>query len=211
MHRQSAKTVGGTWQLTLLAALLVFAGCGGASSGNSATDPGAPSETSPIHFKSPGVRANRLIRSNVNCGAGSLWLPLKWGPVPPGTKELAVYIGRFKYVEAGGTRKLVVPFADLISHVNPSVRGIAANTIPEGAAWSHFGQNCLPVRRGQKILQEVFALDRTRPERPMKRGLAKRLTEEALAEGKAGAGPRSPGRLTEDAAGIGRFTAIYGP
>ncbi len=207
MHLNLLKAIGVVSAPCLLAVTLASVGCGSGSE--------ASSGTSTISFKSPAVRADGVIRSSTSCGAGSLWLPLRWGPVPSGTKELAVYIGRFKYKKVHGTRKLVVPFADLVSHIDPSVRQIPANTIPEGAEWSYFGKtSCPPARTGQNVLQEVFALDRTRTKgslRELNPRLATRLTEEALSGDDPSSSSRSAGTLTEDAAAIGLFTATYGP
>jgi hypothetical protein len=181
--------------------VLALAGCGG----------GSP-ETSTIDLRSPAVLADGTIRASTSCGAGSLWLPLKWGAVPSGTKELAIYMGRFKYKKVDGARKLIVPFADLVSQIDPSQHGLAANTIPSGAAWSDFGQlSCPPARKGQNVLQEVLAFDRARPNRQLDPLLAARLTKEALEAGVADTSPRSPGALTDEATGIGRIIATYGP
>ncbi len=167
-------------------------------------------ETSTIHFKSPAVGADGVIRADYECGAGTLWLPTKWGPIPPQTEELAVYIGRFKYKKVDGEKKLVVPFADLISHIKPSVRHIAANTFPPGISWSALGSNSCPTARlGQNILMELFAFDQSTSSRELNSRVATRLTEEALSGSDAES--RVPGRLTQDAAGRGQFIATYGP
>jgi hypothetical protein len=195
MHRNSVNTL----MCGVLVAVVV-AGCGESSS-----------QPSIIDFKSPAVQANGIIRPDVKCGAGSLWLPLEWGSVPADTKELAVYIGRFKYEKTATGRKLLVPFADLISRIRPSVHRIPANTLPDGVSWSAFGPNsCPPKREGQNILQELFALDRTKSTRELDNRLAIKLTEEALHAGRPGASRPAPGELMQDAVGIGRFTTTYG-
>jgi phosphatidylethanolamine-binding protein (PEBP) family uncharacterized protein len=138
-------------------------------------------------------------------------MPLEWGAVPSGTKELAIYIGRFKYEKTEQGRKLVVPFAELVSPISPSLRQNPASNLPQGAGWSYFGFSCPPKRTGQHFLEAIFALDRPRGERTLSRRLATRLTEEALDDGEARGNTRSPGALTEDAVGVGRFIATYGP
>ena len=200
MHYRSLTAIGAT--LGMLAAVGAFSGCG--STEPSTAPAGAADRV--IHFESPAVGRSGLIAPTTRCGAGSLWLPLKWGPLPPGTKELAIYIGRFEYKSSGGRLKLVVPFADLVYHIEPGRNGNAANTIPEGAAWSFFGPlSCPPVREGQKILQEVFALNRTRYRRELTQESATHLTEEAL--GMSPPGAAQP--LGHDLIGVGRFTATY--
>ncbi len=181
------------------AATLGVVGCGGGS------DP----VTSVIELKSPEAWPNGKLKPSVFCGWGSLWVPLEWRDVPEETKELAIMLARFKYVNEGGKRKVVVPFADLISKFKPSERKLVANVLPQGVSWSWFGTNCLPPK-GQKILLEVFALDTVR-DREMDNRLATRLAEEALEHPKPIEGPRSPGELTSDTAAIGRLIVTYGP
>lgn len=173
---------------------------------------GSPPTTSAIDLKSPGVKANGELKPNVRCGWGSLWVPLEWGTVPDGTKELAILLARFEYAQGQGKRKPIVRFADLVSEFKPSERRLVANVLPEGVSWSYFGTNCVTSGKGQHLLLEVFALDRIRT-RSMKRRLATRLTEEALADPKPTEGPRSAGELTEDATGVGRLitTTFTGP
>jgi hypothetical protein len=201
MMREELGAVRCVLGLGLIGAAIALASCGGG---------GGSSVTSVIDLKSSGVQANGELKPSVRCGWGSLWVPLKWGDVPEDTKELAVYLGRFKYVKENGKRQAAVQFADLVSKFKPTERELVANVLPEDVGWSYFGTNCLPAGQGQgqHLLLEVFALDRIR-ERKMDRRLAQRLTDEALADPNATEGPRSPGELTEDAAAIGRVITTY--
>jgi hypothetical protein len=198
-----------TWEWFCALALVALAtGCAGSSSSTKLA-----SRTQPIDFESTAVLTNGAIRPGVSCGSGSLWLPLKWGEVPTGTVELAVYIGRYEYKQTKDGRELRVPFGDLLSRIDPTLRGIAANTVPQGATWSTFGApSCPPVRRGQHVLQELFALDRSLAQRELGPRLATRLTKEALrANGEVEESVKTPGALTGDAVGVGRFFATYAP
>lgn len=187
--------------LAALLALLWASGCGSDSS-----------QIAVIPLESPGgVGANGFLSSSVRCGSGSLWLPLKWGAVPDGTKELAIYLGHFKR-DPGGQRKPVVTFADLVYHISPSLHQNEANYIPDKAQWTTVGEPSCPAPWGNlEIVQAVFAFDRTRV-RHLTREEATRLTEEALKE-KRGSRPVSgpPGPLREDAAGVGTFVTGYAP
>lgn len=200
MRGGSKKPARYTWGLGLVTAVLALASCGGGSS----------PAISVIDLKSPGLQANGELKPSTRCGWGSLWVPLEWGKLPEDTKELAIYLGRFKYDRENGKRKVVVHFADLVSKFKPTEHQLVANVLPEGVSWSSFGTNCLPPARGrgQSILLEVFALDRVR-QRTMKRNLATRLTEEALADPNPTEGPRSPGELTGDAVAVGRLITPY--
>ena len=189
------------WIAGFVAVALAGGGCGDSASSTPAT--------TTIDFKSPAVNANGIIPPSHPCGGGALWLPLEWGSVPSDTKELAIYIGRFRYDKAGGAKKLIVPFGELISGIEPSLRQNPASVLPEGASWSYFGVSCPPERSGQHVLQIIFALDRARPESNLDKRLATRLTEEALDHEWSNGNQRSPGSLTEDAVGIGQFTATF--
>src|SRR3954451_19507537 len=198
-REESGKGTWGAWGLGLIVVALMLGGCGGSDT----------PMTSVIPLKSPGVEANGVLKPSVFCGYGSLWVPLKWGKVPEDTKELAILLARFKYVKEGGVRKLVVPFADLVSKFKPTEHELVANVLPEGISWSYFGVNCIH-RKGQRILLEVFALDRIH-HRGMRQPLATRLTEEALKHPHPIESPRSPGILTSDTTAVGRVIATYGP
>lgn len=198
MREESKKAV--RYVCALIAAMTVM--------GLAACGSGEEPITSVLDLKSPGAKANGVLKPSVFCGWGSLWVPLEWGKVPEGTKELAIMLARFKYVNEGDKRKVVVPFADLVSKFRPSERQLVANVLPGGVSWSYFGKNCIP-RRGQNLLLQVFALDTARP-REMNKRLATRLTEEALADTHSHEYPRSPGKLTEDATAVGQLIVTYG-
>jgi len=199
MMREGYKTaVQHVFVAAVVAMAIGPAGCGGSST----------PVTQTIDLKSSGMQANGELEPSVRCGWGSLWIPLEWGEVPEDTKELAIYLGRFKYAKGNGERKVDVQFSDLVSKFKPTERQLTANVLPAGISWSYFGSNCIPNGKGQHVLLEVFALDRIR-DRVMKRGLATRLTEEALAYPNPTESPRSPGELTEDATAIGRLITTY--
>lgn len=201
MQGDSKKAAKVAWGLGLLVAVLALTGCGGSSS----------PVTSVIDLKSKEVHSDGTLDPSVRCGWGSLWIPLEWGEVPDGTKELAILLGRYQYVKENGKRKAVVKFADLVSKFRPTEHRLVANVLPSGVSWSSFGINCVTQSKGQHILLEVFALDQIR-HRTMNPRLATRLTEEALADPHPTEGPRSPGDLTADAAAVGRlFTTFTGP
>src|SRR5689334_11854496 len=200
MMREELKRIGRNacaYVLVATVTVLGLAGCGG-------SDP----VTATIDLKSPGVRPNGELKPSIRCGWGSLWVPLEWGAVPDGTKELAVLLTRFKSVNEGDGQKPVVFFTDLVSKFKPTEHRLVANVLPEGVSWSYFGNNCVPSAKGQHLLLEVFALDNVR-NRKIDRRLATRLTEEALSDPNASEGPRSPGELTEDTAAVGRLITTY--
>jgi hypothetical protein len=154
------------------------------------------------------LQANGELKPSTRCGWGSLWVPLQWGEVPKNTKELAVYLGRFKYAKEHGKQRVIVQFADLVSKFKPTEHRLLANVLPEGISWSDFGTNCVTAQRGQKLLLEVFALDRVGP-RLITRPQATRLTEEALAHPQPTEGGPPPGEPLQGAKAVGRLITGY--
>lgn len=202
MNRKNSGGKETLWPLGLIVAILGLAGCGSASSDSPAL--------STIDLKSPALRPNGELKQSVRCGWGSLWIPLEWGEVPDDTKELAIYLGRFKYANEHGRRKVVVQFADLVSKFKPTEHRLVANVLPEGVSWSHFGANCVTPRRGQNLLLMVFALDRVRVgERQITRPLATRLTEEALARPQPTGEAQPLDKLVQDTTAVGRLITRY--
>lgn len=194
----------------LFAIALMFAGCGQTSSEGSLR----------IQFGSPAIRPNGEIASSYRCGLGSVWLPLKWDAVPADTAELVLYFGQFSDETVAGTRRVEVPFAILIADIDPSVRSIPTNTLPEGVVPSYYrpSNSCPPKRRGQSVVLQLFALDDT--QQLAREGIASasldseaaiELTEEALAPGESEPSSDLAATLTNEALAIGRFTATYGP
>lgn len=184
----------------LIAAILVLAGCGGASSDSPTL--------SAVALESPALQANGELKPSTRCGWGSLWVPLQWGKVPKNTKELAVYLGRFKYADEHGKQRVVVQFADLVSKFKPTEHRLVANVLPEGISWSSFGTNCVTARKGQHLLLEVFALGRI-DRRLITRTQATRLTEEALAHPQPTEGAQPPSKPVQDATAVGRLITGY--
>lgn len=188
------------------AVALMLVGCGQQSSSQT------PAGGSSIELSSPAVGADGVISPHVKCGAGTIWLPLKWGSIPSETEELILYFGRVRRVAVDGAQRIRVPFADMLSGINPELHGMAANTFPLGAEPLNFGfaENCLPVRTGQKLLVELFALDHPQGVPPNDEFVT-RLAEEALGVAQYATASKAASEFREDALATGRFTAIYGP
>jgi hypothetical protein len=198
------------WGLTTLTAGLILAGCG-----SSDEEP----QSAKIRFESPAVLPDGEISRSYECGFGSMWLSLEWGPPPAGTKELVIYFGR--YIDDGaGSQGFTVPFGILITEIDPTVREIAPNTLPEGAVPVAYrpSNSCPSAREGQNVVLQLFALDE---ERELTREGSSsavldtesviQLTEDALGMEPSGETSELATTLTEEALGSGSFTATYGP
>jgi hypothetical protein len=189
--------------LISIGAALAIVGCGGGSSSSPLT--------SVIALKSPDVAANGVTKPGIQCGFGPMWLNFEWSKPPDDTKELAIYFGRFKYVRGKHGRRPYLTYADLFSGVKPSLRQLPANEVPEGAQWSYIGKSCPEQRSGQGLIAEILALNRAAAPREMKRPLATRLAEEALADPHPHEVPPTPGELTREVVAVGRLIAFDGP
>jgi len=186
-------------QLLGLAVAILLVVCGQGSS-----------DSSTIRLKSPAVEADGLISAHYRCGAGTIWLPLRWGAIPSDTKELALYFGQFKREPAKGHRVNVL-FGALIPNINPIEHEIPVNTLPPGAGFTYYKpfHSCTQTREGQRILVELFALPRKGQGayESLKEGFLARLTEEALGMRRN----EPPTSLGADALAVGKFIATYGP
>ncbi len=193
------------WGIGVLVAALLVCGCGQGSS---------DSTVSTIRLESPAVGADGVISPHVICGAGTLWIPLKWGAVPSGTKKLALYFGWFKQGAEAGGKRVVVPFGSMTWEIEPSVHGISSNTAPPGSEFSYFTvNNCQLARKGQSYLVELFALDHAKGAVPesLTRSFVTGITEEALGVGRFAGSSGAETKLSEEALASGHFIATYGP
>jgi len=199
---------GAFWLAALMVASML-AGCGSGSS----SDPATMSDRAAIDFRSPGVGTDGVISPQVSCGAGTLWLPLKWGAVPKGTAELAIYIGRVEYENVDGAKKFVAPFGALVYGIDPALHGIAANTFPQGVGPAgYYGRSCPSVRTGQDILLALLALDRRGAAPPsLTADFGTRLAEETLRVEQPATSSEPAMKLLDETLAVGRITATYGP
>lgn len=152
------------------------------------------------------------IQPEYTCGGGTVWFPLKWGPVPSGTKELVLYIGRYKDKTVDSSGGVEVPFGTMVAHISPKVRSIPIYTFPEGVIpVSYKSFNSCGIKPGETYLVKLFALDREKPipagTTELKPDFVTSLTEEALVAGQFAEGSKSATELTEDSLATGQFTA----
>ncbi len=200
------------WILLGLVGLLALAGCGGGSSDGSASDGGGQGRsTAELELESPAVGADGTISPRVSCGSGTIWLPLKWGSPPSGTKELVLYWGRFEEGKAQGSG-VKVSFAAVVTGISPALRGMAANTFPAGVEYQYFIsiKNCPPARAGQRFLVELFAFDWQRAVPPDDR-FAAALAEEALSVERPANESQVASEFRDEALASDRFVAVYAP
>jgi len=185
-----------------LLAVALLAGCGQST----------PESSPEMRLESPAIRADGVISSRYLCGGGSIWMPLRWKSVPPETKELVVYLGRFSRDGKAGSPQIEVPFGIWITQIDPSTRGIPTNTLPpDSGAVTYRMFNSCPPRKGQSILLKLFALQRPLhpPARPASNS-AVELTEAALGIDRFAATSKWVEDLTEQALASDQIVATYG-
>jgi hypothetical protein len=196
----------------MLIVVLAISGCGGGSAEK--TPEIRVEKTSEIRVESPAVASDGVISPRVRCGAGTLWLPLKWGTLPSGTKELVLYFGWFKEGPEAGGKGITVPFGVVLRKIKPSTHGVVANTFPEGSEYSYSTiDNCQRVREGQSYLIELFALNHSQHSVPeaVNTAFVTGITEEALRVGRFAGDPEAETPLTKESLATGHFVATYGP
>jgi phosphatidylethanolamine-binding protein (PEBP) family uncharacterized protein len=135
---------------TALALGLALAGCGGTSSSTSQTSSnpqasasktappahpklhrptGAPLSTT-INVSSPAVSGKAELPSRYTCDGSDTSLPIKWGTLPRGTAEVAL----FMITAATVNGELGLTSIDWgVTNLRPSAHGIAAGRLPSGA------------------------------------------------------------------------------
>ena len=199
-----------TWRLGILAIGLMLVGCGQASSDGS-TITRSKVDSSKIDFWSPAVDADGVISSEYSCGGGTFWFPLKWGSVPGDTKELIVFIGRYKNDTVDSPEGLTVTFGGQVAHIGPKIHGIEANTFPSPEVIPAYfeGSHSCAIQNGETYLLKLFALDHLRevPSASLSAGFVTGLAEEALGVGGFAGDSAAETKLTKEALAVGQFEA----
>ncbi len=170
---------------------LLLAGCGSTESGNNTTTSSAAAKPQ-IAFTSPAVGGNDLIPASYKCDDTKIWVPLRWGAVPAGTRELAFYIVRFgaPKLTSGSKVKVEVEAESLVVGVQPKLHSLAAGVLPHGV---HVGVHrrggqvlsiCPPKGVTENLFFRIFALPRKlNLSGPQNRDLVAVMNNEALLTG----------------------------
>jgi phosphatidylethanolamine-binding protein (PEBP) family uncharacterized protein len=186
-HGQKRKLPGVAVMLAGVVALsLIATGCGGSSgspsssstSQQSQSDQAPPSSTSASHTQNQSQTSSTPaatlsldltipvllkypllgIPARYTCDGANTSLPLRWGHIPHGTAELALFILSSK----ASTGEM--SFAWAVTGLKPTSRGLAAGKLPPGAV---VGRNssgtvgysiCPPVGRREAYYAKLFAL-----------------------------------------------------
>jgi phosphatidylethanolamine-binding protein (PEBP) family uncharacterized protein len=156
--RQGAAAV-----LSIAAVGSAIAGCG---SGGGAASAGP--RRSQIPFGSPSIVGNRAsgkaptIPARFTCDGANTLPPLTWGPVPPGTAELAVFIFKVqRSVPSSGNGSVAVSVEWAVTGLSPKLHTISAGKLPHGAIVAGKRYSICPAKgqAGTYIFQ-VSALSR---------------------------------------------------
>jgi phosphatidylethanolamine-binding protein (PEBP) family uncharacterized protein len=154
------------------AAALALAGCGGA---HTPSTPG-PSRAQRITFNgrqatlalaSPTLASGGTLPTAYTCDGADLSPPLAWGPLPAGTRELALFALAFE-----GTRSSSLTVEWALAGLSPAVHALAPGQLPRGAIVGrngngHASYTVCPARgTSTSYLFILYALPRPLAARP---------------------------------------------
>jgi phosphatidylethanolamine-binding protein (PEBP) family uncharacterized protein len=119
------------------------------------------SEPAKLHVTIPVLLPKNQLPARYTCYGSSESPAVQWGPVPPGTTEIAVFVANLIPVHG----KVVFDWA--VTGLKPEVHQIAAGKLPAGAIVGRNGYGktgytmCLPKgHREEGAILDLFALSR---------------------------------------------------
>lgn len=139
---------------------LVLADCG-ASHHDAALRHPLPRATPKVAFWSPAVTKGEDVPAHYEC-ARKIWLPLRWGALPKGTGELAIYFASYG-TPLNSSREVTLRemvAAWLVVGLRPTTHGLLVGRIPAGAVGLPDTKLpvCPPARKDQRVDVMLFAL-----------------------------------------------------
>jgi phosphatidylethanolamine-binding protein (PEBP) family uncharacterized protein len=141
-------------------------GCGGVAASSSS------SRAQPLEIASPAVTKSGSLPAQYTCAGRDVSPPLKWGNVPTGTAELALFLldlSRPKAAAGGATRAQVV-VGWSVRGLSPTLEGMAAGKLAAGAVTGHKRYTICPPKGGTgEYMFRLYALPRRLA---VKRGLS---------------------------------------
>lgn len=178
--------------------LLVLAagGCGTSEVHRSTSPP----ERADISIHSPGLLDGATIPARYACTKG-IWLPLRWGAVPPDTGELVLYMGSFgeRRPTSKNTTYALIVARSMVVGLKPTTHELPAGALPYGAHTLVDAQmpTCPSNPSGREFVFRLYALPRSR------RFEHNRLISEAMSN--------LVERISHEASAIGVLSANYAP
>lgn len=188
--------------LPTLLLCLSLAACAGSDNSPRHAKSGAKGEDSSIKPKislsSPVLERGIVIPSRYTCAA-DVWLPIRWGALPPDTREVVLYFSSYgipKRLGHGQTISKLVAAGGVI-RLDPGLHRLRVGRPPEGASvvGERSAQICPPKHPGQRFFFTLYALSAEH-----------RITRTDLESMGAGALLAKIGRESE---AIGEFAARY--
>jgi phosphatidylethanolamine-binding protein (PEBP) family uncharacterized protein len=185
----------------LLAIAALVAGCGGSFHASRSGARSGSTKQQEISFGSPAVSGSKkLIPVRYQCTGARIWLPLKWGAVPPHTGELVLYVGGYGSPRtlAPGRRLALITARSLVIGIKPSMHQLSAGGMPAGAhGLNRLGLPvCPPKHEGQEFVFRLYAISREQKINPD--ALKSQSPSELLT------------KISRETLAVGLFTARYG-
>jgi phosphatidylethanolamine-binding protein (PEBP) family uncharacterized protein len=113
---------------------------------------------------SPAVGRTQGLSLAHRCTKG-IWLPLRWGPVPEGTKELALYVAGYGKPRPNSRGGIWIPIvsSSLVIGLKSTLHELATGATPRGALEIEDARvpRCPPRVPGERFEVRLFALPRS--------------------------------------------------
>jgi phosphatidylethanolamine-binding protein (PEBP) family uncharacterized protein len=154
--------------LVSLALLAALAGCGStdkspksqASSAPTSTQtPSTPaSQKTAIALSTP-IATSGTIPAQYQCVLTKVWVPLQWGKLPAGTRELGLYVASFMPHGSNIANSRIVSGSIMLG-LTPDRHSLAVGKLPKGAVVGVDGAvpGCPAHSSGEKFLFRLYAL-----------------------------------------------------
>lgn len=172
---------------------VAVAGCGSTTTTGTTTE-----NKQAIAFESPVVNSKGFIPASFRCNTHKVWLPVRWGAIPAGTKELVIYVARFAVPQrtAAGTARAALLAQELIIGLKPTLHGLAVGKLPHGALIGTYeigkkrASVCPAKGSAQGVIFGLYALNHRQEitKGSQSGGLLSKLRSEAVAAGTFTAG-----------------------
>jgi phosphatidylethanolamine-binding protein (PEBP) family uncharacterized protein len=160
------RAISNALTISVLLAALALAGCGDDGSSSTAATPTAHLRR--IAITSPAIGSgSEAIPARYTCTGKDISLPLRWKPIPAGTKELLLLMFTLTPVHVTGNavREAIVP-EWAVAGLPPTIRQLAPGRLPSGAILGRNAQGsssysiCPTTKTRQAYMIALFASPR---------------------------------------------------
>ena len=159
-----------------------------------AASPETPPRPGTVVVWSPALNRARAIPRRYSCAEGA-WLPIRWGKLPEGTREVVLSISAYSPpTSPTGTARSSLVAANGIVGLEPGMHRLPVGELPAGATgvWAAGFPLCPPQDFNGEFTFTLFALPQVISDQDLEDASADLVTS-----------------IGEDALAVGGFTALY--